>query len=175
MTGNVETITITAQAVYPANAGKKFGAVVDQTNNRFPATPDILAQISKGQTVTIEIGHQNWGGKPVQVINRVLDAAPRVQGTQALALPPADKDCRIFVCGFLQSLYQGTGTYPGADALMDIIYATRCAYEAAFAKPLRAPQGVQRTAPTPPGRQNSYQAHDPRDDERYDSRDDLPI
>lgn len=160
---NAQQATIVAKFVNPIKTGGKFGSIKDSTDNVWwTSNASILAEVQKGQTLTLSYNQQTWGkgadAKKVNVIEEVLDEAPRTGGTQAPPMPVTDKDCRIFVCGFLQSLYHGTGTYPGADALMDIIFATRCAYEAAFAKLLRAPTG----RPQPP-RQNNYQTDHPDD------------
>lgn len=163
----MQQATIVCKYVNQPKPGGKFASIKDQTNNVWWAEPHVFAAVQVGQQITIEYADQQWGrgatARTVQVVNRVLDEAPRTQGTQAPQII-ADKDCRIFVCGFLQSLYHGTGTYPGADALMEIIYATRCAYETAFAKPLKVPQGIPGTRPLP-ARQNNYESYDPRDDQ----------
>jgi hypothetical protein len=146
---NAQQTTIIAKFVNPIKAGGKFGSIKDSTDNMWwTSDPTILSTIQKGQQITLSYNPQTWGkgtdAKRVNVIEEVLDEAPRTQGTQAPQIV-TDKDTRIFVCGFLQHLFQGTGKFPGAQELQTIIYATRCAYETAFGRRVQiiTPRGAQ--------------------------------
>lgn len=69
------TVTLTAKYVNPAAEGKKYGSIVDEDGNRYPATPHHVSKVRQGQTVTIDYDEQTWGGKPVMVVSKIHENA----------------------------------------------------------------------------------------------------
>lgn len=144
-----QTATIQAKFVNPIKAGGKFGSIKDSTDHLWWCSdPGILSSIQKGQSLTISYTTQKWSKGPVDVIEQVLDGAPRTQGTQAPQPTPQhpaqpsyrtktiDESVEIFVCAMLPRIFQGTGQIPSTTELASMIYNIRRAWVTAMQAPI---------------------------------------
>lgn len=147
-----EQATFQVKYVNEIKPGKKFGNLKDSTDNLWWCDdPALFKNVQKGQTITVSYTKAKWSSGPVNVIEQILDEAPRTGGTEAPRVETQDEtSCRIFVTGFLQQVFRGTGSFPGERELADMIYRTRCAWHTAMNAPLRPTPPAEKPKPLDP-------------------------
>ena len=166
----IERFTITIAKVFAPGAGKKFGRIQDSNGNYWLAQPAHFDKLQEGQTVAIEAHTEYWADKndkskksKVDIINRIQDAAPRTNGTQAPVFVPENRDRAIFLCGVVQNMFHGLG-YPGTEPFYSTLRGILAAYDRALAdhasskttqplpkpQPRQMPQGDGPIGPEPP-------------------------
>ena len=117
----MSTQTIVAHQVYPPNTGKKFGRVLTPDKTAYMGTASILSGIQPKTTIVVDLEEQTWGDKKVQVIQRVIQAAPNTPAP--VGAQSASED--IFVTGVV-----GRAMGSGKFAVTDIKLLTLAAAEA---------------------------------------------
>ncbi len=77
---------VTPKYVNAANAGKKYGSIKDEQDNKYVVPANMVNQFQVGVPVDIQFENQTWGGEPVSVIISV--GAQTSQQSAQVTLPP---------------------------------------------------------------------------------------
>lgn len=128
-------VQVIPKYVNPAKAGKKFGTIVDQFDNRYPVSTPHVGAFQVGVAADIIFEEQRWGQNMVKVVTYINgqditgQAGPVHGGDRPAAtpenVPQSDKEEGMFIMGVV-----GRAMGSGQFSVGDVDLLTKAAADA---------------------------------------------
>ena len=131
---------ITVAYVNPPKEGQKKGSVKTESGEYYGVWSDKLHQYAKGGQYTVEYDVDTYKGKDYKTITRIVSQAIQagaavsgVGGTRSSYTSRSSSTSEeMFVMGFMNRSYQGTGIVPTEDVAYEQLLGLRSAWVRAF-------------------------------------------
>lgn len=128
--------TITVSFVNPPKAGKKKGSVKTTDDRIFGVWPDKLGLFQPGGTYVVDVEEREYQGTIYKTIKSIVsqsNGATAKVAPAATGRPAQSTAEEMFVMGFLNRCYEGTGSVPDRLTLTMAVRNLRGAWRDGFA------------------------------------------
>ncbi len=121
--------TITIEYAGPSKNNPKFGSIKTNDNRWFSCPIGMLPQFTKGATVNVVTESKEYNGKTFYNIRGMAQpSSPTPTNTQSTSGSAIPREAAMAAMAVIGKLYEGTGTFPGAELLADQFLATAHAW-----------------------------------------------